>query len=124
MHALLSPAAWVGLGRAQGWLYDLGTYPGAVFFDGATADVHGEVYRLHDPPATLARLDAYEACTEADPAPHEYRRVRLKVCLQAGGMRTAWAYAYQRAVEAFTPVASGDWMLRRNPLPGPSSSGT
>lgn len=123
MHSLLFPADRVGTGCVRGWLYDLGAYPGAIFSDEASSAVHGEVYRLHDPPAILARLDAYEACTDADPAPHEYRRVQLGVCLEAGESLTVWAYAYQRAVAGLTPVPSGDWLLGRNSPPDPSSTG-
>lgn len=121
-HPLLFPADFLSPARVRGRLYDLGAYPGAVFTDGAGCEIHGEVYRLRDPPAILARLDAYEGCTDADPAPHEYRRVQISVRLEAGEVLSAWAYEYHRAVDELPLISSGDWLLRREP-PNGSSSG-
>ena len=110
MHRLLYGTTLVGTGTVPGKLYDLGNYPAAVLSDAPGTLVHGEVYLLHDPAATLALLDQYEACTPADPAPHEYARVVTTVRLEDGRSLPAQTYLYARPVDALTPVPSGDYL--------------
>ena len=113
MHALLSSATFVGPGEFRGRLYDLGNYPGVVASDDPADRVHGEVYRLQDPAATLARLDQYEGCGETDLAPTEYVRVTADVRLADGVAIHAHLYLYQRPVEGLRWIASGDYLAGR-----------
>ena len=59
---LQSQSDFVDSGRTPGWLFQLGGYPGMTVRENHGAWVRGEVYLLHDPAATLPRLDAYEGC--------------------------------------------------------------
>lgn len=113
MHTLVSPATFVGPGEFRGRLYDLGSYPGVVASDDPADRVHGEVYHLHDPAATLARLDRYEGCGETDLSPTEYVRVVAEVRLSDGVPVHAHLYLYQRSVEGLPRVESGDYLDRR-----------
>ena len=121
MHQLLYGTTLVGTGTFQGKLYDLGNYPAAIFSDDPADRVHGEVYRLADPPATLALLDSYEACTEADAQPHEYVRVVVPIHLETGDEVRTQIYLYNRAVAELTPVTSGDYLRWRSRLVAPSA---
>ena len=110
MHRLLLPATFIGAGTFQGRLYDLGSYPGAVPSADPADRVHGEVYRLHDPVATLARLDHYEGCAETDAPPTEYIRAVADIALPAAGFVRAHLYLYQRPTDTLRRLASGDYL--------------
>ncbi len=118
MHRLLLPATFVGMGRFRGLLYDLGSYPAAVASADPGDTVHGEVYRLHDPAATFAALDRYEGCALDDPTPHEYVRVSAEIRLDPGPtVLVSQIYLYNRPVDPFTRIESGDyldWLARRS----------
>ena len=121
MHRLLYGTTLVGTGTLQGSLYDLGNYPAAIPSDDPGALVYGEVYLLHDPAATLALLDQYEACSPEDPTPHEYARVVTNIRLEDGSSLPAQTYLYDRPVDALTPVPSGDYLRWRSRLADPST---
>ena len=111
MHGLLQPAEFVGHGEFRGRLYDLGAYPGAVASDDPTDIVQGEIYRLADPLATLARLDRYEGCAETTAAAKaEYVRSVTSIRLSAGGCVRAYIYLYQRSCAGLTRITSGDFL--------------
>jgi gamma-glutamylcyclotransferase (GGCT)/AIG2-like uncharacterized protein YtfP len=95
--------------RVQGTLLDLGRYPGLVPSTGPDDWVHGEVYTLAVPRATLARLDAYEGCGPVDPEPHEFTRVATRAILNSGRPQTVWAYMYRGPTAGKPRVASGDY---------------
>ncbi|MEZ5730263.1 MAG: gamma-glutamylcyclotransferase family protein [Burkholderiaceae bacterium] len=63
--------------------------------------------------ALLAALDAYEACADADPRPHEYVRCVLPIERQDGPALAAWVYVYQRDVDASARIVSGDYLEER-----------
>ena len=119
MHRLLYGTTLVGPGTFQGKLYDLGNYPAAIPSNDPADLIHGEVYLLHDPSATLALLDQYEACTPTDPEPHEYVRVVLPIKMENDEILPAQVYLYNRPVDALTPVASGDYLRWRARLSDP-----
>ena len=43
---LMKSLRWIGKASAQGQLYDLGEYPGAVFNSDSRNKIEGEVYKL------------------------------------------------------------------------------
>ena len=110
MHQLLLPATFVGVGSFAGRLYDVGAYPAAVRSDDPAERVHGEVYRLHEPATTLARLDTYEGCTDDDPVPHEYVRTTLDVQTAVGSKISALVYLYNHPTTSLTRVPGGDYL--------------
>lgn len=109
-HDLLQPATLIGRGTFQGRLYDLGDYPGVVASDDPADLVHGEIHRLHDPAATLARLDRYEGCDESAATPTEYVRAVADIRLPAGGSVHAYVYVYQRSLAGLRRIDSGDYL--------------
>jgi gamma-glutamylcyclotransferase (GGCT)/AIG2-like uncharacterized protein YtfP len=83
---LQSQSDFVDGGRTPGLLFQLDGYPGMTVREDHDAWVRGEVYLLHDPAATLPRLDAYEGC--------EFERQVVSVTLDHGRTISAWAYIY------------------------------
>lgn len=100
----------VGAGRLRGSLFDLGAYPGAVPDEAAATWILGEVFRLSDDAALLARLDAYEGYAPERPRESVFVRVRRSVALAGGAELDSWVYAYARDPGDAPRVASGDWL--------------
>lgn len=99
----------LGPATIPGRLYRVGWYPGLVeATDGAL--VHGEVYELGDPAASLPWLDAYESIDPADIAGSEYERVERPVRLKSGETVTAWVYLYRRDVSGLELMPDGRWV--------------
>ena len=104
---LHAKAPRVGIARARGALYRIGWYPG--FVPDRHGRVTGDLLDIGLRSALLALLDRYEECTPDFPAPHEYRRQRIRV--QAGGrMVDAWTYVYARPVNARRRIRTGDFL--------------
>ena len=124
MCRLLQPGTRsLGVGWVRGRLLDLGAYPGLV--RSPAGWVTGELHRLLDAEAVLARLDRYEACSPHDPPPHEFERVRLPVRRVAGAAVTAWAYLFRGDPGGCRVIVSGDYVRaagsrRRSARPPPT----
>lgn len=101
-------ATAVGPAMARGSLYRVEDYP--AFVPGGEGPVMGDLFALPDPAAILAVLDAYEECSDAFPAPHEYRRERLTVRTPEG-LVDAWTYVYAHDVAGLPRIESGDFLL-------------
>ena len=99
---LMQGAVFVDDAAFPGRLYRIGWYPGAVRDTEMGARVHGEVYRMGDPRAALARFDDYEG--------DEYTREVVTVDLAGGGVVDAWVYLYARPTGALPPIVSGDFL--------------
>lgn len=109
---LRAEARLVGPATVQGRLYRVSWYPGVVLSEDAADRVHGEIYRLSNPAATLAWLDEYEAITPGTlgvAADDEYERQTVTVTRPDGSGHTAWMYVYRRDPTGVTRVASGVW---------------
>lgn len=91
-------------------LYSLGRYPGLVEAADAQPPVHGEVYALNSPAASLIWLDAYEGIV-AGSQENQYERAQRAVQLVAtGDTVTAWVYLYLQDVRKFRPIPGGRWL--------------
>jgi gamma-glutamylcyclotransferase (GGCT)/AIG2-like uncharacterized protein YtfP len=93
----------------QGHLYELGRYPGLVTGTGAGL-VHGELFLLSNPTATLPWLDEYEAISLAPRADDEYVRELIDVIVLGGPTLSAWTYRYVRSTTGLKRIASGRWV--------------
>ena len=109
-HRLLGAAEFIGTGRYQGILYDLGNYPGAVASDDPDDIVYGEVYRLRDPASILAGLDEYEGCGETVSTPPEYERAVARILLASDAVIHAYLYLYRRPCGGLRRIVSGDYL--------------
>ena len=121
MHATLAAEAdFIGAARVSGLLYDFGWHPAGVEGDAMEdATITGEVYRMRDPTALLARLDEYEGYVPDDPGP-VFDRVLVRAALEDAAAAAAigerdplvWIYWYRGPVEGRARVVSGDWLGR------------
>jgi gamma-glutamylcyclotransferase (GGCT)/AIG2-like uncharacterized protein YtfP len=83
---------YIGQGKVNADLYDLGRYPGAVRRREAT-EVIGDVFELTSPENVLRTLDRYEGIGPGKAAT-EFVRRRSRVKLRSGQTVTAWVYWY------------------------------
>lgn len=95
-------AEFVAPARMRGRLVDLGRYPGLVSPRGPDDWVRGEVYALHDPVHTLARLDAYEGSA--------FRRICAEAVQDCGRKIRTWVYVYEGPFPRGRMIASGDYL--------------
>ena len=110
---LRAEAQWIGDATIQGRLYRVSWYPCVVSSETPADLVHGEIYRLADPAASLAWLDAYEGITRDNSSvteSGEYERVERPAKLeQSGATLVCWTYLYRRPITALEPIPSGRW---------------
>ncbi|NET09468.1 MAG: gamma-glutamylcyclotransferase [Symploca sp. SIO2B6] len=116
MHQMLADhACLVGIGFMHGRLFNLGTYPGAVFGGDKQAKVWGEVYRLKPEVCqhVLDILDDYEGCSTLDiqqaGGKNEYCREQVSITLSYGQALLAWVYLYNRDTTLLDEIPSGDY---------------
>jgi gamma-glutamylcyclotransferase (GGCT)/AIG2-like uncharacterized protein YtfP len=89
------------LGRAtvRGSIFLIRKYPG--YRTEPDGIVQGELWRLHDPEATLAALDEYEG--------DAYSRIAVTLLTPPA---TAWIYIYKGDVQPDRRIVSGDFLDR------------
>jgi gamma-glutamylcyclotransferase (GGCT)/AIG2-like uncharacterized protein YtfP len=105
-------ARLVGQASLPGRLVDLGRYPGLIEAGDMKSRVHGEVYVLNSPAASLPWLDAYEGI-RGDSQDGAYERVERMVALASGRSLAAWVYLYRGSTRGRALVPGGRWALRR-----------
>jgi gamma-glutamylcyclotransferase (GGCT)/AIG2-like uncharacterized protein YtfP len=106
---LAREADLVGKACCQGKLYLVRHYPGMVLSADPADEVHGEVFRMHDPQALLRTLDKYEGCGPGATEPTEYIRQRVSVTLDGRAIE-AWTYVYNWPVTHLPRIASGKFL--------------
>ena len=94
----------------QGKLYLVHDYPGVIASDNSSDIVHGEVYLLQKPSATLPLLDSYEECSPAFISAAEYIRKIQPVRLRSGKELFVWIYLYNRSTDKRIYISSGDFL--------------
>src|SRR5262245_43721875 len=107
---LRNEARLLGAASMPGRLYRVGWYPGLVEAAAGDSRVHGEVYALNDPVASLAWLDEYESIEPGKEASNEYVRAERALQLASGQDIAAWVYLYQWDVTGVQLVADGRWV--------------
>jgi len=116
MNQLLARySSFAGEASYQGRLYRIDHYPGVTPSDNSVHQVKGEVYCLDEPELVLSQVDRYEECGPEFPEPTEYIREKQEVTLANGRKVIAWVYIYNRPVENFPLISSGDF-LNADPL--------
>jgi gamma-glutamylcyclotransferase (GGCT)/AIG2-like uncharacterized protein YtfP len=110
---LTTQASFVAIARLQGRLFLIDPYPGAVESDAADSWVHGELFDLLRPDATLQQLDDYEQAGTPFHQPAAYRRDKKLVFLEDGTTVEAWVYLYNRPTDTFREILSGDFLSLR-----------
>jgi gamma-glutamylcyclotransferase (GGCT)/AIG2-like uncharacterized protein YtfP len=86
----------IGEGFANGVLYDLGGYPGAVLDSSTDQTITGLVLQLPEDANSLREIDAYEEFNPAAPDTSQFIRVLHPVVLATGETLQCWIYVYNR----------------------------
>lgn len=86
----------IGEGFANGVLYNLGGYPGAVLDSSTDQTITGLVLQLPEDANALGDLDAYEEFDPAAPNSSQFIRILHPVVLTKGGTLQCWIYVYNR----------------------------
>lgn len=100
---------FIGTGSANGQLYDLGDYPGAIVGENCAGKIVGEVYQLDHPQAVLTVLDQYEGFIPGELEASLFARVKEKITLSDGSQIEAWMYVYNDWVATGKLIESGDY---------------
>jgi gamma-glutamylcyclotransferase (GGCT)/AIG2-like uncharacterized protein YtfP len=100
--------SWVGRGRIQAALFDLGIYPAAV--PDPDGSVWGEVYRTDDLERVLAGLDEIEGYCPDQPEASLYVREEVPVAYEDGAIDTVWVYFYNAPLGRAERIRSGDYL--------------
>lgn len=100
-NRILSDGEFIGKGTSNGFLYDMGNFPGAVFSSKTDKKIVGEVYAV--PNQIKETLDIIEA------EGFLYKLVPIKVVLDNGETIDAHAYEYMRGVTNLRLIKSGDF---------------
>lgn len=101
---------YLGNAAFPGLLFDLGSYPGAIYQPDGITRVTGAVYDIgSDKQAILAYLDDYEGVGELFDWPNEYVRLLIPVyCRQA--VINCWVYLYNLSTAEKPLITSGDYV--------------
>lgn len=95
--------------KIKGRLYDLGEYPAAVPEE-EDHYIVGELYSVKHKDEfayAIAQLDDYEGINPGEENSSLYRRELANIYTD-NGLVTAWVYWYNRSVEGYPAIASGD----------------
>lgn len=83
-------AQFIAKGSFAGQLYDLGSYPGAVYIRHSHERVYGSIFKLYNPICALLQLDEYEGMHEPD---GEYKRELVSIQTPLSTL-IGWVYLY------------------------------
>ncbi len=100
--------AYLGRGRINAALFDLGIYPAAV--PDPDGRVWGEVYQMRVPDEVLRTLDEIEGYCPEEPDASLYTRLEIAIVLDDGRTETGWAYFYNAPLGRAERIASGDYL--------------
>jgi len=101
--SLLNSAVFCDMAYIYGRMYAVNEfYPGYVFED-CDNKIYGEVYLIDS--SIFPSLDEFEG--------EEY--IRRKIWTSIG--EECWIYEYKYDTQQYIEISSGDWLLRKNPIP-------
>lgn len=99
----------VSKGSFPGLLYDVGTYPGAVYIPGSKQKVHGLILQISNAAGILKRLDTYEETGSEFKQPNEFIRILIPVQDINAKEYHCWAYLYNYSVDKKIRIPSGKY---------------
>lgn len=102
-------SAFLGEGKVNGLLLDIGHYPGLVYEQHSEKRVVGHVFELNNAQEMLPNLDHYECVGPAFEEPNQYRRELVQVELD-GKKLDCWAYLYNLPIEGIKRIESGNYL--------------
>lgn len=108
LHHHLQGAVYLGEARIAGSLYDIGTYPG-LLVNPSPGWVSGELFKVDE--EMIQSLDAVEEYNPKEPERSEYLRRVVTVWTPTGVPMKAVTYIFNRDVQGFVFIDSGDYKL-------------
>ena len=107
---------YAGEGAFMGQLFDIGSYPGAVYAKNSSTEVRGTVFEIgHQKETILTYLDYYEGVGDALDQPTEFIRAIVPVCI-IDQVVDCWVYLYNLATVDKFRIESGDYSVHlKNP---------
>jgi len=97
----------------QGKLYLIDYYPGVIPSENADDQVIGEVFEVTKR-ETLEELDYFEGIGDEFPQPNEYVRQLEEITLLDGIKMKAWVYVFNKPVNDYQEIESGDFLTYYN----------
>jgi gamma-glutamylcyclotransferase (GGCT)/AIG2-like uncharacterized protein YtfP len=110
LAALMKSLLFVGRGKIQGQLYDLGDYPAAIVGAEFNTRIVGEIYELPEPQGTLEILDAYEGFIPGELEASLFARIKEPVTLEDGRQLQCWIYVYNDWVSTGRLISDGNYL--------------
>lgn len=99
----------IGEGRMPGRLYNIGTYPGAVYIEDATTFVYGEIFEIQQNEENLIHyLDRFEGVGADFPEPNEYHKEIIPVQTEQGVIQAS-CYLYNWNLERLELIKTGNY---------------
>ncbi|MCB0633636.1 MAG: gamma-glutamylcyclotransferase family protein [Saprospiraceae bacterium] len=92
-----------------GRLYDLGSYPGAVYDPEEQSMITGQVYKIQSPEEVFPTLDRYEGVIATPEIPAEYTRT-LVPAQHKGQLLSCWIYLYILDTDHLPLIESGNYL--------------
>jgi len=96
-------------GKFKGKLYDIGEYPGAIFYPNGDYYVNGSIVQIDNPIETLKHIDNYEGFGDDQLQPNLFIRELLKIETKSG-TEECWVYLYNYPTTQLRQIASGDYL--------------
>ncbi|MCF8715169.1 gamma-glutamylcyclotransferase [Joostella atrarenae] len=98
---------FIGKGKTKGEIYDLGSFPGAVFNENATNFIYGEVYQINsNTNAVIKALDGYEGIYDSSFDYYEKREAFIQV---NNTQIKASVYHFKKSPDNFVLISHGDY---------------
>lgn len=97
---------FIGNGKFQGILFDIGDFPGAIENLEEELWVHGKVYELKNFEMVIPILDTFEGFGEGEEIPNLFIRKLIKIILPDKAL-ICWTYIYNRPTNGFRKILSG-----------------
>ena len=108
-NMLASQAEYLGVASTPGQLYDLGTYPAAMFSEESPYLVTGDIFRINHAEHLIPLLDEYEDYRPDDIENSLYKRILIKASLQKEAL-IVWGYTYLSTPSSEGLIPTGDYL--------------
>jgi gamma-glutamylcyclotransferase (GGCT)/AIG2-like uncharacterized protein YtfP len=106
---LIHEFEFIGNGKMNAVMYDIGNYPGAREDDSGN-ELDGELFRIVNENSALDRLDQYENYDRLNEKYCEYIRRKTLVRMDDGKNQLAWVYWYNGDLHSKKRILENDYL--------------
>ena len=97
-------------GYIHGRIYEIDNFPGLIITNEPNEKVFGEIFLLNDFNRSIHELDQYEDFFPDDLGKSLYVRQIKQINVKGGGIKKAWVFIYNRAVDKKKRIVSGNYL--------------